>query len=101
MHLTAFVQSLDYVCCRHRVAAYRPFLERAGHRLDVRPWPRGWLSGLRLRRQLGRADAVLVQRRLLSPWELAQVRRVAPHVLFDFDDALFVRDSYALRGPHS
>jgi glycosyltransferase involved in cell wall biosynthesis len=51
--------------------------------------------------ELRRADAVIVQRRLLSGWQLERVRRVVRTLIFDFDDAVFLRDSFARRGPGS
>jgi glycosyltransferase involved in cell wall biosynthesis len=101
VHLTALVDSPEHVCCRYRVTAFRPFLERAGHALELRPWPQSWWGRLRLPGELRRADAVLVQRRLLPGWQLALLRRAARALLFDFDDAVFLRDSYSRRGLHS
>ena len=40
VHLTALVESPDHVCCRYRLAAFRPFLERAGHTLELVALPR-------------------------------------------------------------
>ena len=101
MHLTALVEGPEHVCCRYRVAAFRPALERAGHQLDVRPRPRQWWEWFRLARELGHTDAILLQRRLLQRWQLWLLRRAAPRLLFDFDDAVFLRDSYAARSLHS
>jgi glycosyltransferase involved in cell wall biosynthesis len=75
--------------------------EEAGHQLQLRPWPRTWLSRLLLRRELGWADAVILQRRLLPSWQLALLRRATDRFLFDFDDAVFLRDSYARQGCYS
>jgi glycosyltransferase involved in cell wall biosynthesis len=101
VRLTALVESLEHVCCRYRVAAFRPHLEQAGHHLDLRPWPRRWCSWLRLERILRDADAVILQRKLLSNWCLYLLRRAARVLIFDFDDAIFLRDSYSPKGLHS
>src|SRR5262245_28563482 len=101
MHLTALVERPDHVCCRYRLAAFRPFLERAGHYLELMPWPRRWFSRLRLGRVLRHADAVIVQRRLLPSLPLHLLRCASRFLLFDLDDAVFLRDSYAARGLHS
>jgi glycosyltransferase involved in cell wall biosynthesis len=101
VHLVAIVESPEHVCCRYRLAAFRPFLEQAGHSLEVRPYPHSWWSRLRLGRDFRHADAVILQRRLLPRWQLRLLRRAARILLFDFDDAVFVRDSYASQGLHS
>jgi glycosyltransferase involved in cell wall biosynthesis len=101
VHLTALVEGPEHVCCRYRVAAYRPYLERAGHSLELRPRPRQCWDWFRTARELRDADAILVQRRLLQRWQLWLIRRAARRLLFDFDDAVFLRDSYSPRGTHS
>jgi glycosyltransferase involved in cell wall biosynthesis len=101
MYLTALVDSPEHVCCRYRLAAFRPYLEKAGHRLELRPWPRSLWSWLRLGKELARADAVILQRKLLPAWQRYLLRRAARLLIFDFDDAVFLRDSYAAKGLHS
>ena len=44
---------------------------------------------------------MVLQRRLLPAWELERLRRSARLLLFDLDDAVFLRDSYAPRGLRS
>ena len=100
MHITALVESPDHVCCRYRMAAFRPFFERAGHQLELRPWPRRWWSQLRLTRVVRQADVVVLQRKLMPIWQLYTLRCSAPRLIFDFDDAIFHRDSYSHKGLH-
>jgi glycosyltransferase involved in cell wall biosynthesis len=97
MHLTALVESPDHVCCRYRIAAYRPFLAEAGHTLEIQALPRNWWARLRLIHGLAGASVVL-QRKLLPGWQLALLRRRVARLLFDFDDAVYLRDSYSSRG---
>ena len=52
MRLVALVESADHVCCRYRLAAFRPALEEAGHTLDLVPLPKRWWSRLLLFRRL-------------------------------------------------
>src|SRR5438128_7948627 len=99
MRLTALVDSPDHVCCRYRFAPFAPLFEAAGHALDLVSLPRRWWSRWRLFRNL-RGATVVVQRHLLPGWQLALLRRNVRHLLFDFDDAVFLRDSYSPRGLH-
>lgn len=101
MQLTALVPSADHVCCRYRLAAFRPFLEAAGHSLRLLPLPRNPWDWMQLKQELTFADLVIVQRRLLNPWQLFLLRRAARPICFDYDDAVFLRDSYARKGQSS
>jgi glycosyltransferase involved in cell wall biosynthesis len=99
VHLTALVDSEDYVCCRYRLAAFRPWLEQAGHRLEFVPYPRSWWARFGT---AGRSsDVVILQRHLPQPWLWPQIRRAARFLVFDFDDAVFLRDSYSRQGLYS
>lgn len=98
MRLVALVDSPDHVCCRYRLAAFRPHLAAAGHSLDLIPLPRGWFGRLRVFRRVRAADAVILQRKLLPALQLAALRRSARRLVFDFDDAVWSRDSYHPRG---
>ena len=99
MHWIGLVDHPEHVCCRYRLTAFRPFLERAGHTLELRALPRRWWTRVRLFRGLSGANVIL-QRRLLSGWERVLLCQAARRLLFDFDDAVFLRDSYATRGLH-
>jgi glycosyltransferase involved in cell wall biosynthesis len=48
-------------------------------------------------RSLAGANIVL-QRRLLPGWQLSVLRRAAHLLVFDFDDAIFLRDSFSSKG---
>jgi glycosyltransferase involved in cell wall biosynthesis len=96
--VAALVESAGHVCCRYRVAAFRPYLEAAGHSLEIRELAGGFLNRLSVLRSVRDADVVVVQRRLLSLTELTVLRRSARRLLFDFDDAIWLRDSYSGKG---
>jgi glycosyltransferase involved in cell wall biosynthesis len=99
VHLIALVDHPEHVCCRYRLAAFRPYLERAGHTLELRALPRRPWARWQLFRELRGADVVL-QRHLLPLWQLKRLRRSVRRLVFDFDDAVFLRDSYSPRGLH-
>jgi glycosyltransferase involved in cell wall biosynthesis len=98
VRLVALVEAVDHVCCRYRLAAFRGRLAAAGHALDLRPLPRSWAGRLSLGRDLAGYDAVILQRKLLPRVPLALLRRRVRRLVFDFDDAVWLRDSYSPKG---
>lgn len=101
MRLLALVDSPDHVCCRYRIRAFEPALQAAGDALVCEGLARGVLARLRQLRSASRFDAVILQRKLLSAWELAILRKNSRHLAFDYDDAVMLRDSYDPRGVES
>ena len=99
MRIVALVKSPEHVCCRYRLAAFRPDLEAMGHRLELRTWPRRW-QARRWGREIGTADMIILQRKIPPPWMLSLFRQAAPCLIYDFDDAVFIRDSFTGWGPH-
>jgi glycosyltransferase involved in cell wall biosynthesis len=101
MQLIGLVETPDHVCCRYRLRAFRDRLAAAGHSLDIRRMPRHVWDSVQTFSGLGRYDAVILQRRLISPWRLHILRRLSKRLIFDFDDAVFMRDSYSAKGANS
>ena len=101
MNVVALVESELHVCCRYRVAAFEPYFRDAGIDLEIVLRPRSLLGWLQIRRKIYLAEVVLVQRILLSHWELSWLRHMAARLIFDYDDALWLRDSYSARGFYS
>jgi glycosyltransferase involved in cell wall biosynthesis len=99
VHLVSFVEHADHVCCRYRLRAFEPALCAAGHTLEYRPHPRGWWQAVGAKTPA--ADICIIQRHLPSAWELRLLGRQYPHLIFDFDDAVWLRDSFSPRGLHS
>lgn len=93
MELLALVQSPDHVGYRYRLQAFEPALTAAGWRTTVRPLPRGVRPFLAMLRDAERADVVFLQKRLLPIWKLKSLRRSARRLVYDVDDAVFLRDS--------
>jgi glycosyltransferase involved in cell wall biosynthesis len=101
LKLLAFSEGADHVCYRYRVAAFADALADAGWQLNCEPLAKGPLARWRQFRQAARADVVLLQRKLLPLWQLRALRQSANRLVFDFDDAVFHRDSYHKKGVES
>lgn len=98
MNALALVEAPDHVCCRYRVRAFERALEAVGWSLTVEGLARGAVARPRQLRDARRFDAVLLQRKLLNIPEFAILRRSSRRLVFDFDDAVFLRDSYHPKG---
>ncbi len=98
MQLLAIVDSPNHVCCRYRLRAFESTLNQVNHRLEYRAWPEGLFARYRACRNVTQFDAVIVQRKLLPGWLLRPLRRRAKRLIFDLDDAVFLRDSYSKKG---
>ena len=101
MHIVGLLESAGHVSGRYRLLALKPYVERAGHKLEVRAIPDGFWRRMRFWRRLADADVVILQRRLLSGWHFYHLRRHARRLIYDFDDAVYLRDSYAPKGLES
>jgi glycosyltransferase involved in cell wall biosynthesis len=98
MRITALVKSQDHVCCRYRLAAFRPFLEAQGHEIDLHPWSGRWLLTQMLPSFLSGTDLLIVQRKLFPAWQLNLIRRRVRWLIYDFDDSIFLHSSFNTRG---
>ena len=101
MQVTALIQSPDHVCYRYRIEPFAWALAERGQYLQAVPLQRGMLARIGQLRAAGRADVVILQRKLLPIWQLTLLRRHARGLVYDLDDALFQRDSYTPKGPQS
>ncbi len=85
---------------RFRVEQYFPFLRQ--HQVEPKWQPifGSWRERLSIYRQLPDFDVTCIQRRLLPPPEFYWIRRKAPKIIFDIDDAIMYRSSSS-SNPHS
>lgn len=97
--ILALADSADHVCYRYRLKAFQPAFQAQGWTLACHPMGRGlaWPA----RDVLGRADVIVLQRRLAPLWQLRRLAAAPGRLVYDVDDAVFLRDSYARRGHHS
>jgi len=94
MRLVALIEALDHVCYRYRVEAFAWALGEHGLTLEPAALGRGTFGRVRQLRAARRADVVLLQRKLLPLWQLRILRRAAPCLIYDVDDAVYGRDSF-------
>jgi glycosyltransferase involved in cell wall biosynthesis len=99
--LLALIGAPGHVCYRYRLEAFAPWLAEAGWKLEPVVLARGVLPGLAELGGVAVADAIVLQRYLLPWWRLELLRRASRRLLFDFDDAVFYRDSNRRLGPES
>jgi len=99
--LLALTEGADFVCYRYRVEAFRAALAERGWELERLPLARGARGFLGQLRQISRADAVVLQRFLLPWWRIQLIRRAAKKLIFELDDALFLRINTSKKPPYS
>ncbi len=101
MRLLALVESTNHVCYRYRVAAFRQALAANGWTVEAAPIAESNRERLLQLRRLPDCDVMLVQRRLLPLWYCYALRQQTQRLIFDFDDAVFLRDSNSRKSPNS
>jgi len=100
MKVLVLTEAPDHPCYRYRIEAFAWALAERGLYLEAVPLGRG-LGRLRTLWDARRADVVILQRKLLPLGQLVLLRRRARRLVYDFDDALWQRDSYSPKGPES
>ena len=101
MKVLAFTESPNHVCYRYRIAAFAQALTDRGWTLESQPLAPNTFERSPQLREAQSADIVILQRKLLPFWQLRRLRRWSRVLIYDFDDALFCRDSYSSKGPAS
>jgi glycosyltransferase involved in cell wall biosynthesis len=97
--LLAITEGPDFVCYRYRLAAFSDALAARDWQLAVLPLARSWTDFLKQLSTISRAEAVVLQRRLCGWTRRRLIRRAARTLIYDFDDAMFFRDSNARKTP--
>lgn len=99
MRILALIESPDHVCARYRILSFKRALSDHGFELTVEPVSRRTILRLLQWRRAATFDAVWLQRRLPAVWQTALLRRYARRLIYDFDDAIYQRDSYCGKQP--
>lgn len=101
MDVVALVPARDHVSTRYRVTQFAEHLRAVGLNLRLEPLAQATVARCRQLASPRRDSIVLLQRKLLPLWQLALLRRSSSLLVYDFDDAVYYRDSYHPRGPYS
>jgi glycosyltransferase involved in cell wall biosynthesis len=86
--ILVIITNLQQASYRLRIDALRPGLRERGFDLDVQIRPKGLLSRKRFLKSANRYDAVILQRKFLDLSDARVLRRAAPKIYIDIDDAL-------------
>ncbi len=76
---------------RYRVEAFLPRFREAGHEVLAREYSSGILDLWPVLRAVSAADVVVLQKRLPPRWLTKAIRRRAKRLLYDFDDAVYLK----------
>jgi len=86
--ILVLANNLRQASYRVRVEAIIPLMRERGFDFDVQLRPKSWFPRRRLLRSAGAYHAVLLQRKLLDPWDARLLRREARRIFYDIDDAV-------------
>jgi len=100
MKVAFLIHSMEVNSCRYRVLQYLPYLRDHGVEASVHFYKWKWQEKLKFYHSLDQYDILYVHRKLFSPFEFWYIRRKAPKIVYDFDDALMYRSSGS-KNPHS
>jgi len=101
MQVLALTEGPNHVCYRYRIAPFADALRERGWQLRALPLASRTLERGSQLRAAASADVVILQRKLLPLWQLRALRKWSRVLIYDFDDALFHRDSYSRKGASS
>lgn len=95
MHVLMVIQSHADSSGRVRALAWRGALSAMHIESSVTEAAPGRRARAELIWRSGAADVVFVQRKLFNRWDLRNLRKAAKTLVFDFDDAIFIKDDSA------
>ncbi|MHC1743010.1 MAG: glycosyltransferase [Syntrophobacteraceae bacterium] len=87
-----FIIGIDKPSSRKRILDSVPFLESRGHAVTVREFPKGIAGRIAMIAEMRRYDLVVVQKKLLRPFQMFLMKRFNPMILFDLDDAVMFHE---------
>ncbi len=101
MKVLALTEGPNHVCYRYRIEQFAQALATRGWTLESLPLEPNTFQRSPQLRAAADADVTILQRKLLPLWQLRMLRKAARRLVYDFDDALFHRDTYSKKGSSS
>jgi glycosyltransferase involved in cell wall biosynthesis len=83
----------DEASTRYRINPLADYLIQSGHQVTFRSSEMSLPAKLQMIHQSSQFDVVLIQRKLFPVWFVNWLAKRAGRLVFDFDDAIFVRSS--------
>jgi glycosyltransferase involved in cell wall biosynthesis len=93
MKILFILKSLTAPSARIRCLNFFPYLEKTGFQPSAEVLPKKPLQRIKFFNTLNQYDIVLLQKKLLNPFELLILRKKSEILIFDFDDAIYHRDA--------
>lgn len=98
MHLLVlYDREISY---RYRIGDFAPLLHAHGWTVEAHWMERSLRHRMEMIRRAQQADVVLLQRRLIAGWSRWMLRRASRRLIYDFDDAIYLRDSNSPKAAH-
>lgn len=91
MNVLFLIQDYSMPSSRVRVLNLLPDLQKRGINFDVFCYPRGLADKITIFRGLKKYDLIFLQKKLPTPLEALILKKLAPILFFDFDDAIYLR----------
>lgn len=101
MDVVALVPDRDHVSSRYRIGQYARHLRQVGLRLSFESLAVGAVPRFLQLTRPRPSQIVFLQRKLLPVWQVSLLRQSCGLLVYDFDDAVHLRDSFHPRGPYS
>lgn len=93
MKLLFLGKAIDEASSRYRLLPLMAALDSEQHQCEFKSSELSLLAKLKLLLEAGQYDVLVIQRKLFAPWFVRALRRKVPHLVFDFDDAIFSKSS--------
>ncbi|MEZ6140583.1 MAG: glycosyltransferase family 4 protein [Zavarzinella sp.] len=101
LQVRALVSSTHHVCVRYRLEAFRAAWQEQGCKLVFEELPTNRFSRFRSLYSQRHEEITLLQRKTISCYETDLLADRAHRFIYDFDDAVWLRDSYSNKGLYS